>query len=142
MEANKIKVTENRQKAAKQQEQCKNKATVICETAKNLELTDARIMKLTKDNLNLQLDCHCELEKKLQALVTVPEVEGNIETVPPKSHMKNNDKRRLELKKVVARFIARGLTVASAQELLSGTENMTALGDVDNRCDSDEDDMV
>jgi len=91
MEANKIKVTENRQKAAKQQEQCKNKATVICETAKNLELTDARIMKLTKDNLNLQLDCHCELEKKLQALVMVPEVEGNIKTVPLKSHMKNND---------------------------------------------------
>ena len=86
MEADKIKVTENRQKAAKQQEQRKNKAAVIHETAKNLELTDAGIAKLTKDNLNLQLDCHRELEKKLQALITVPGVEGNIETVPLKSH--------------------------------------------------------
>jgi hypothetical protein len=31
--------------------------------------------------------------------------------------------------------------VASAQQLLSGTENMTLGGD-DNQCDSDEDDMV
>ena len=141
MEADKIKVTENRQKAAKQQEQRENKAAVIRETAKNLELTDAGIAKLTKDNLNLQLDCHRELEKKFQSLITVPGVEGNVETVPLKSHMKNNDERRLELKKVVARFIARGLTVVSAQDLLSRTENMT-VGDVDNRCDSDEDDMV
>jgi len=32
--------------------------------------------------------------------------------------------------------------MASAQKLLSRTENMTALGDVDNQCDSDSDDMV
>ena len=58
-------------------------------------------------------------------------------TVPLKSHMKNNEEGRLELKKVVARFIARGFTVTPAQE----TENMTVCGD-DNRCDFDEDGVV
>lgn len=51
--------------------------------------------------------------------------------------MKNNEEGRLELKKVVARFIARGFTVTPAQE----TENMTVCSD-DNRCDSDEDGVV
>jgi hypothetical protein len=91
MEADKMKVKENREKAARQQEQCESKAAVIHETAKNLELTDAGIARLTKDNLNLQLNCHRELEKKLQALTTVPEVEGTIASVPLKSHMKNNE---------------------------------------------------
>lgn len=51
-----MKVTENREKVARQQEQHKSKAAVIRETAKNLELTDARIA-------NLRLDR--ELENKL-----------------------------------------------------------------------------
>lgn len=89
MKADKIKVTENREKATRQLENRESKAAVIRETARNLELTDAGIAKLTKDNLNLQLDCHCELEKKLQAPIPVPEGEATIESVPLKSHMKN-----------------------------------------------------
>ena len=47
--------------------------------------------------------------------------ETAVEKIPLKSHMKNKAQRVPELRKAVARFIARGETKQSAYELLNST---------------------
>ena len=58
--------------------------------------------------------------------------------MPLKSHMKNKGQRVSELKKAVARFIARGDTKESAQEMLSRAQKQPT---EDHLYQSDEDDL-
>jgi len=128
MEADAEKVTENRAALASKAEAARVKHAIILATAKELELTDAGIEKLkVMVKFNAQLDCFRALEPLLPvpAGVSDPAALG---ATPLKSHMKNNAQRVEELKKSRTRFLARGGTIALAQELLSGTIEQAVCG--------------
>jgi len=110
------------------------------ETVKKLVLMAAEIEGLKNNELNLQLDCHCEIEKRhLAADSGNGSAENTTEKVPLKSHMKAKPNRVCELKKAIARFLARGEMRETAEQML-GMENSTQTGD-DNLYESDNDDL-
>jgi len=140
IQADEEKITQNRKKEAEREERRENKATALMETVKKLVLTAAEIEGLKNDELNLQLDCHREIEKRrLAADSGNGSAENTTEKVPLKSHMKAKPNRVCELKKAVARFLARGETKETAEQML-GMENSTQTGD-DNLYESDNDDL-
>ncbi|KAF8229752.1 hypothetical protein L208DRAFT_1424012 [Tricholoma matsutake] len=126
----KEKITQNRKKEAEQEERHKNKVTALMETIESLK----------NNKLNLQLDCHHEIEKQCLAVDSGNDsVENTTEKVPLKSHMKAKPNRVCELKKAVTRFLAQGEMRETAKQML-GMENSTQTGD-DNLYESDNDDL-
>jgi hypothetical protein len=93
------------------------------ETVEKLVLTTVEIDGLKNDELNLQLDCHREIEKRRLAVDTGKDsAENTAERVPLKSHMKAKLNRVCELKKAITRFLARGETRETAEQVLSGMD--------------------
>ena len=117
--ADEEKVKENRVKEAQRKEKGRTRAPVILETGKNLTLTNAEIDGLSVENLNRQLDFHCEAEKNSPTAV------GG-EKVPLKSHMKNKQDRVRELKKAVSRYAVRATQSESPGQGLLPTDVTTA----------------
>jgi hypothetical protein len=143
IQADEVKITQNRKKEAEREERRENKVTALMETVKKLVLTTADIDGLKNDELNLQLDCHREIEKRRLTVdggKDSANLENTIEKVPLKSHMKAKPNRVCELKKAVARFLARGETMETAEQILSGMENNMQTGE-DNLYESDNDDL-
>ena len=138
IQADEQKITQNRQKEAEREERCENKATALMETVKKLVLTTVEIDSLKNDKLNLQLDCHREIEKHRLAVDSGKDSAEN--TVLLKSHMKTKPNRVCELKKAVARFLARGETRETAEQVLSGMDTNMQTGE-DNLYESENDDL-
>jgi hypothetical protein len=120
------KITQNRKKEAEQEERPKNKATALMEIVKELVLTTVEIDGLKNDELNLQLSCHREIETRRLAVDGGKDwAESTVEKVPLKSYMEAKHNRVCELKKAVARFLARGETKEIAEQVLSGMDTNT-----------------
>jgi hypothetical protein len=123
IQADEEKITENRKKEEQRGEKREKQASILLEGVKSLALTDTEIDGLKSEPLILQLECHCEIEKRRRATVDSGNCDGGdlaaVESIPLKSHMKNKAQRVPELKKAVARFHARGDTKESMYKLLS-----------------------
>jgi hypothetical protein len=128
MEADQVKVTENRQKEGKRRERKDKKAAAIAETAKNLILGEAEINKLNNDELNKQLDYHRELEKQLPTVVS--DTAGG--KIPLKTHMKLKVDRVAQLKKAVARYLTRHEAREVQEGITSDLESEVCGGDRDD----------
>ena len=112
------------------------------ETVTKLVLTTVEIDGLKNAKLNLQLDCHREVEKRRLAVDSGKDsAENTMEKVPLKSHMKAKPNRVCELKKAVARFLARGETRETAEQVLSGMDTSNVQTGEDNIYESDNDDI-
>jgi len=136
--ADQEKAVENLQKEERRDERRHTRAAILLETSKSLVLGDNDIARLNNDELNRQLDCHRNIETKLSIPV-------NSDKIPLKSHMKLKSERVAELKKAVARYLARteGHSSSLASSGPDTNHHLTGLPDEDSLYQSDHnDDMV